>query len=90
MLWNCIVQCDHMMEAIRPDIVAVDKIMKETMIIDIAIPGHTRLYDKEQEKIEEELVKRRNWQIMANEKGHCDFHCSWSIKNYNCNVWEVH
>ena len=53
MLWNCIVQCDHMMEAIRPDIVAVDKIMKETMIIDIAIPGDTRLYDKEQEKIEE-------------------------------------
>ena len=53
MLWNCIVQCDHMMEAIRPGIVAVDKIMKETMIIDIAIPGHTRLYDKEQEKIEE-------------------------------------
>ena len=49
MLWNCIVQCDHMMEAIRPDIVAVE----ETMIIDIAIPGDTRLYDKEQEKIEE-------------------------------------
>ena len=53
MLWIFIVQCDHMIEAIRPDIVAVDKIMKETMIIDIAIPGHTRLYDKEQEKIEE-------------------------------------
>ena len=53
MLWIFIVQCDHMIEAIRPDIVAVDKITKETMIIDIAIPGDTRLYDKEQEKIEE-------------------------------------
>ena len=40
-----------MIEARRPDIVVVDKVKKETMIIDMAIPGDTRVYDKEQEKI---------------------------------------
>ena len=29
----------------------VDKVKKETMIMDVAIPGDTRVCDKEQEKI---------------------------------------
>ena len=41
------IQCDHMIEARIPDIVVVDKIKKETVIIDVAIPGDTRVYDKE-------------------------------------------
>ena len=41
-----------MIEARRPDIVVVDKVKKETMIIDVAIPGDTRVCDREQEKIE--------------------------------------
>ena len=41
-----------MIEAGRPDIVVVDKAKKETMIIDVAIPGDTRVCDKEREKIE--------------------------------------
>ena len=55
-----------MIEARRPDIV-VDKVQKETMIINVAIPGDTRVYDKEREKIDdysllkEEIV--RLWQI---------------------------
>ena len=46
------IQCDHMIEARRSHIVVVDKIKKEDMIIDVGIPGDTRVYDKEQEKIE--------------------------------------
>ena len=74
-----------MIEARRPDIVVVDKVKKETMIIDMAIPGDTRVCDKEHDQ-EIQLVKRRNWQIIANEKGRCDAYCSWSIRNYNNKV----
>ena len=56
-----------MIEARRPDIVAVDKVKKETMIIDVAIPGDTRVCDKEREKIEKySLLKdeiARLWQM---------------------------
>ena len=40
-----------MIEARRPDIVVADKVKKQTMIIDMTIPGDTRVCDKEQEKI---------------------------------------
>ena len=40
-----------MIEGRRPDIVVVDKVKEETMIIDVATPGDTRVCDKEQEKI---------------------------------------
>ena len=41
-----------MVEARRPDTVVVDKVKKETMSIDVAIPGNTRVCDKEREKID--------------------------------------
>ena len=45
----------------------VDKVKKETMIIDVAIPGDTRVCDKEQEKIKKcSLLKdkiARLWQM---------------------------
>ena len=86
-LWDFTKQCDHMIEARRPDIVVVDKVKKETVIIDVAIPGDTRVCDKEREKIEKySLLKDKNCQIMANEKGRCDSHCCWSIRNYNNKV----
>ena len=56
-----------MIEARRPDIVVVDKVQKETMIIDGTIPGDTRVRDKEQEKIDKyNLLKdeiARLWQM---------------------------
>ena len=52
MLWDFTIQYDHMIKARRPDIVVVDKVKKETMIIDVAIPGDTRIFDKVREKIE--------------------------------------
>ena len=51
-LWDFTIQCDHMIETRRLDIVVVDKIKKETMIIDAAIPGDTRVCKKEREEIE--------------------------------------
>ena len=36
-----------MIETKRPDIVVVDKVKKETMIIDVAIPGDTGVCDEE-------------------------------------------
>ena len=41
-----------MIEARRPDLVVFDKVKKETMIIDVAMPEDARVYDKEREKIE--------------------------------------
>ena len=35
----------------RPDIVVIDKVKKETMIIDVAMPEDKRVCDKEGEKI---------------------------------------
>ena len=65
-LWDFTIQCDHMIEARRPNIVVVDKVKKETMIIDVTIPGDTTVYDKEREKIEKySLLKdeiARLWQ----------------------------
>ena len=46
-LWDFIIQCDHMIEYRRPDIVVIDKVKKETMIIDVAVPRDTRVCDKE-------------------------------------------
>ena len=66
-LWDFTIQCDHMIETRRPDIVVVDKVKKEAMIIDLAIPGDTRVCDKERKKIEEySLLKdeiARLWQM---------------------------
>ena len=51
----------------RPDIVVVDKAKKETMIIDVAIPGDTKVCDKEREKIEKHSLLKdeiaRLWQM---------------------------
>ena len=45
------IQCDRMIEARRPDTVLIHKKNKEVKIIDIALPGDTRVKEKELEKI---------------------------------------
>ena len=52
LLWDSTIQCDHMIDTRRPDIVVDDKVKKETMITDMMIPGDSRVCDKEREKIE--------------------------------------
>ena len=56
-----------MIETRRPDIVVVDKVKKETMIRNMLIPGGTRVFDKEREKIEKYTLLKgeiaRLWQM---------------------------
>ena len=73
-----------MIETGRPDIVVVDKEKKDTMIIDVAVQEIQEYVTKNNKK--SKLIKRRNCQIMANEKVHRDSHCSWNIRDYNKNV----
>ena len=41
-----------MKEAIRPDIILIDKKERKGMIIDIAVPADVRVEEKEREKVE--------------------------------------
>ncbi|XP_029652327.1 uncharacterized protein LOC115225519 [Octopus sinensis] len=50
-LWDFIIQCESLIEVRRPDIVVVDEGKKEIRIIAPAIPGDSRISDKEREKI---------------------------------------
>ena len=58
MLWDFAIQCDQMIDFRRLDIVVVDKVKKEAMIIDIGIPGDTRVCDKEREMIKKYSLLR--------------------------------
>ena len=51
-----------MVEARRPDIIFVNKQVKEAKIIDIAIPGDARVKDKE-------LGKIKKYQLLREEVG---------------------
>ena len=73
-----------MIEVRRPDTVVVDKVKKDTMTLYVAIPGDARVCDKEREKIRKYSLLKD--EIMANEKGRCDSHCTWSIRNYNNSI----
>ena len=45
-------QCHNIIAERRPDIAIFTKMEKTAIIIDVAIPGDTRIIDKEKEKIE--------------------------------------
>ena len=66
-LWDFSVQTDKLIHARRPDIIVVDKTNSTCQLIDIAVPGDTRTYDKETEKIEkyQELAReiKRLWKL---------------------------
>ena len=51
-LWDFIIQTDHVIEARRPDLVVVDKKERSCKIIDFAVPGDSRIGEKEKDKIE--------------------------------------
>ena len=44
-LWDMTIQCDHVTEFRRPDIVAVEKENNEAIIVDIASPWDNRVYE---------------------------------------------
>ena len=49
LLWDVNIQCDHLIEARRPDIVVVSKGERKCSIIDVAVPGGSRTSEKEKE-----------------------------------------
>ena len=50
-MWDFSIQTDHVIEAQRPDLVVVDK-ERSCKIIDFAVPGDSRIEEKEKDKIE--------------------------------------
>ena len=51
-LWDFNVKTDRTIEARRPDLILIDKIVEECKVIDVAISGDTKVVKKEEEKIE--------------------------------------
>ena len=66
-LWDVNIQCNHFIEARKPDIVVVNKGERKCIIINIVVPGDNRASDKEKEKMEKyQDLKReikRNWNV---------------------------
>ena len=52
LLWDFHIQTDLTVEHCRPDLILVDKLKKEALIIDVAVPGDSRIKKAEQKKIE--------------------------------------
>ena len=51
-MWDFSIQTDHVIEARRPDLVVLDKKERSCKIIDSAVPGESRIEEKEKDKIE--------------------------------------
>ena len=60
-LWEFSIQTDHVIEAQRPDLVAVDK-ERSCKIIDFAVSGDIMIEEKEKHKIEKYQDLRRELQ----------------------------
>ena len=69
-LWDFSIQTDHVIEAWRPDLVVVDKKERSCKIIDFAVPGDSRIEEKEKDKIEkyQDLGRelQKIWNIKVN------------------------
>ena len=65
-LWDFMVQTDHVIAARRPDLIVLDKKNKVCQIIDFAVPYDTGVVQKEAEKIEkyQDLARElRIWKV---------------------------
>ena len=66
-LWDFNIQTDHVIEHRRPDVVVLDKHEKMCHLIDIAVPGDSRVASKENEKVQkyQDLARelRKLWQV---------------------------
>ena len=69
LLWDFHIQTDHVVEHCRPDLLLVDKKKKEAIIIDVAVPGDSRIKIAEQRKIESYQDLKREikkiWQLKS-------------------------
>uniref|UniRef100_A0A1X7T4G4 Uncharacterized protein n=1 Tax=Amphimedon queenslandica TaxID=400682 RepID=A0A1X7T4G4_AMPQE len=81
-LWDFMIQCDRMVEHCKPDIVVVMKREKRCMIIDVAVPGDTRVEGNENEKVEKYQELRQEIVKLWGMK---------KVKVYNTNCsWQYH
>ena len=67
-LWDFSIQTDDFIEARRPDLVVVDKKERRCKIIDFAVPGDSRIEEKEKYRIERYQDLRRELQKIWNVK----------------------
>ena len=67
-LWDFSIQTNHVIEAPRPDLVVVDKKERSCKIIDFAVPGDSRIEEKETDKIEKYQELGRELQKIWNVK----------------------
>ena len=51
-MWNINVQCANVIEAIRPDILVIDKKERKEIIINITVPADAKVGGKKNEKME--------------------------------------
>ena len=67
LLWDVNIQCDHVIEARRPDTVIINKLDRTCIIVDIAVCGDSRICHKEKEKVEnyQDLTReiKRIWNL---------------------------
>ena len=63
------IQCDNVVEERNPDIIVVSKKETKCIIVDIAIPGDSRVHEKEFQKIEN--YQDLKWEIRR----------MWSVRN---------
>ena len=68
-MWDFIIQTDHVIEAWGPDLIVVDKKERGCKIIDFAVPGDSRIEEKEKDKIEKYQDLGRELQRIWNVKG---------------------
>ena len=66
-LWDFNIQTDHVIEHRRPDVVVLDKKEKTCYLVDVAVPGDSRVESKEKEKIHkyQDLARelRKLWKV---------------------------
>ena len=67
-LWDFSIQTDHAIEARRPDLVVLDKKERSCKITDFAVPGDSRIEEKEKDKIEKYQELGRELQKIWNVK----------------------
>ena len=66
-MWDFSIQAGHVIEAWRPDLVVVDKKEKSCKITDFAVPGDSKIEEKEKDKIEKyqglERELQKTWNV---------------------------
>ena len=80
-LWDFSIQTDHTIETPRPDQVVVDKERRPCKIIDLAVPGYSRIEEKEKEKIEkyQDLIRELTKDLECESEDYI-YHQLWALQ----------